>query len=164
MNEPVRNSVFVHHIMIPREGPRDGEPEKSGVETNVHGVKEKAILTDNGREYCGRPDAHPYELMLQLEDIEHRRDTARHPQVPRVHNLKRSHQGLPIEGPHPGSGAPEPVNDFEALIVRFHWAASSVRLSRGLVQTASGRGEVLGRRKLTPVVPKTGTTEKKAAA
>ena len=25
-----------------------------------------------GREFCGRPDRHPYELFLQLEKIEHR--------------------------------------------------------------------------------------------
>ena len=28
------------------------------------GVPVKAILTDNGREYCGRPEQHPYELLL----------------------------------------------------------------------------------------------------
>ncbi len=37
-----------------------------------HDVKIRTILSDNGREYCGRPDKHPYELFLQLEDIEHR--------------------------------------------------------------------------------------------
>ena len=36
------------------------------------GVKIQTILSDNGREYCGRPGKHPYELFLQLEDIEHR--------------------------------------------------------------------------------------------
>ena len=38
------------------------------------------ILSDNGREYCGRPDKHPFELFLQLEDIEHRRTPVRRPQ------------------------------------------------------------------------------------
>ena len=36
------------------------------------GVKTQAILSDNGREYCGRPDKHPYELFLQLEDVDAR--------------------------------------------------------------------------------------------
>lgn len=31
------------------------------------------ILTDNGREYCGRVMIHPYEIFLELNDIEHRR-------------------------------------------------------------------------------------------
>jgi len=38
------------------------------------------VLTDNGREYCGRPDRHPFELFLQLEEIEHRTTKVRRPQ------------------------------------------------------------------------------------
>lgn len=37
-----------------------------------------AVLTDNGREFCGT-DAHPYELYLALADIEHRRTKVKHP-------------------------------------------------------------------------------------
>ncbi len=37
-----------------------------------------AILTDNGREYCGT-DAHPYEVYLALNEIEHRRTKVKHP-------------------------------------------------------------------------------------
>jgi transposase InsO family protein len=52
-------------------------------------IKVQTILTDNGREYCGRPDNHPYELFLQLEGIEHRTTRVRRPQsngfVERVH-------------------------------------------------------------------------------
>jgi transposase InsO family protein len=32
-----------------------------------------AILTDNGREFCGREIQHPFELLLAMSDIEHRR-------------------------------------------------------------------------------------------
>ena len=35
-------------------------------------MKIGAILTDNGREFCGIQDRHPYELLLAMEDIEHR--------------------------------------------------------------------------------------------
>lgn len=49
----------------------------------------RTILSDNGREFCGRPDRHPYELFLQLEGIEHRTTKARRPQsngfVERLH-------------------------------------------------------------------------------
>ena len=38
-----------------------------------HGLKVEHILTDNGREYCGRPMVHPYQIFLELYDIEHRR-------------------------------------------------------------------------------------------
>lgn len=44
------------------------------------GLPIEAILTDNGREYCGT-DAHPYELYLQLSDIEHRKTKVRTPQT-----------------------------------------------------------------------------------
>lgn len=33
-----------------------------------HEVKIETILSDNGREFCGREDQHPYELFLQLEE------------------------------------------------------------------------------------------------
>jgi acyl-CoA synthetase (AMP-forming)/AMP-acid ligase II len=37
-----------------------------------HGLTVGAILTDNGREFCGTQN-HPFELYLALNDIEHRR-------------------------------------------------------------------------------------------
>ena len=45
-----------------------------------HGARIETILSDNGREFCGRPDRHPYELFLQLEGIEHRTTRVRRPQ------------------------------------------------------------------------------------
>ena len=45
-----------------------------------HGIRVKTVLSDNGREFCGRPDQHPYELFLQLEEIEHRTTKVRRPQ------------------------------------------------------------------------------------
>jgi transposase InsO family protein len=45
-----------------------------------HRARVTTVLSDNGREYCGRPDRHPYELFLQLEEIEHRTTKVRRPQ------------------------------------------------------------------------------------
>ena len=42
------------------------------------GLPIAAVLTDNGREFCGT-DAHPYELYLDLNEIEHRRTRVRTP-------------------------------------------------------------------------------------
>jgi transposase InsO family protein len=39
-----------------------------------------AILTDNGREFCGT-ESHPYELYLSLNDIEHRRTRVNTPRT-----------------------------------------------------------------------------------
>jgi len=54
-----------------------------------HSARIDTVLSDNGRENCGRPDRHPYELFLQLEDIEHRTTRVRRPQsngfVERLH-------------------------------------------------------------------------------
>lgn len=38
----------------------------------------KTILTDNGREYCGK-EHHPYELYLALNEIEHRTTKVKSP-------------------------------------------------------------------------------------
>jgi hypothetical protein len=38
----------------------------------AHDATIATVLSDNGREFCGRSDRHPYELFLQLEEIEHR--------------------------------------------------------------------------------------------
>ena len=39
------------------------------------------ILTDRGTEYCGTADRHDYQLYLAVNDIEHTRTKARHPQT-----------------------------------------------------------------------------------
>ncbi len=55
----------------------------------VRSGKIDTVLSDNGREFCGRPDQHPYELFLQLEEIEHRTTRVKRPQsngiVERLH-------------------------------------------------------------------------------
>lgn len=45
------------------------------------GVDLQRILTDRGTEYCGKIENHPYQLYLDLEDIEHTRTKVRHPQT-----------------------------------------------------------------------------------
>ena len=54
-----------------------------------HQARISTALSDNGREFCGRPDRHPYELFLQLEEIEHRTTRVKRPQsngfVERLH-------------------------------------------------------------------------------
>jgi transposase InsO family protein len=46
----------------------------------AHDIAVKAILTDNGREFCGT-DMHPFELYLALNEIEHRRTKVGRPQT-----------------------------------------------------------------------------------
>lgn len=46
-----------------------------------HGICIQRVLTDNGTEFCGRQESHPYELFLHLNDIEHTRTKVRKPQT-----------------------------------------------------------------------------------
>lgn len=39
------------------------------------------VLTDIGTEYCGLVENHAYQLYLALEDIDHSKTKARHPQT-----------------------------------------------------------------------------------
>lgn len=88
------------------------------------------VLTDNGREYCGRPDNHPFELFLQLEGIEHRTLLDEHFRLKgrskfyesieemqkdldeylRIYNTERAHQGRNMNGL-------TPLQVFEAGLV-----------------------------------------------
>jgi len=45
------------------------------------GIKLVRILTDRGTEYCGKIENHPFQLYLDLEDIEHTRTKAKSPQT-----------------------------------------------------------------------------------
>jgi transposase InsO family protein len=53
------------------------------------------ILTDRGTEYCGSREYHEYELYLTIEDIEHTRTKARHPQTNGI--CERFHQTIQNE-------------------------------------------------------------------
>lgn len=39
------------------------------------------ILTDRGKEYCGRTEYHEYELYLAVENIDHSKTKAKYPQT-----------------------------------------------------------------------------------
>jgi transposase InsO family protein len=45
------------------------------------GVPLLRILTDRGTRYCGKPENHAYQLYLAIEDIDHTRTKANHPQT-----------------------------------------------------------------------------------
>lgn len=46
-----------------------------------HHIPLLRILTDRGTEFCGAREHHEYELYLALEDVDHTRTKARHPQT-----------------------------------------------------------------------------------
>ena len=46
-----------------------------------HGIRLLRILTDRGTEYCGKIENHPYQLYMDLEDIDHTRTKTKSPQT-----------------------------------------------------------------------------------
>lgn len=46
-----------------------------------HDIRLLRILTDRGTEYCGAREHHEYELYLALEEIDHSKTKAKHPQT-----------------------------------------------------------------------------------
>jgi transposase InsO family protein len=58
----------------------------------AEGGRIEAMLTDNGREFCGREDQHPYELFLQLEGIKHKKTRVKRPQSNGI--VERFHRTL----------------------------------------------------------------------
>ena len=46
-----------------------------------HDIPLLRMLTDRGTEYCGKREHHEYQLYLTLEDIDHSKTKARHPQT-----------------------------------------------------------------------------------
>ena len=59
------------------------------------GIRLQRVLTDRGTEYCGKPENHAYQLYLAVEDIDHSRTKANHPQTNGI--CERFHKTLQDE-------------------------------------------------------------------
>ena len=59
------------------------------------GIPLLRVLTDRGTEYCGQREHHEYELYLAVENIDHSRTQARHPQTNGI--CERLHRTLQEE-------------------------------------------------------------------
>jgi transposase InsO family protein len=112
----------------------------------AHDGKIETVLSDNGREFCGRPDQHPYELFLQLEEIEHRTTRVKRPQsngiVERLHRTLLD-EHFCVEGRRPGSKPSRRCRRSRRLSGRLQsapaaprprheWPNTGNRLHRGL--------------------------------
>lgn len=81
-----------------------------------HGLPVLRILTDRGTEYCGKPERHDYQLYLALNDIEHTRTKARHPQTNGI--VERFHKTI--------------LNEFYQVTFRKHIYTSIEQLQTDL--------------------------------
>lgn len=59
------------------------------------GVDLLRILTDRGTEYCGKVESHSYQLYLAMEDIDHSKTKANHPQTNGI--CERFHRTMKTE-------------------------------------------------------------------
>jgi transposase InsO family protein len=53
------------------------------------------VLTDRGTEYCGKVESHAYQLYLALENVDHSKTKARHPQTNGI--VERFHRTMKQE-------------------------------------------------------------------
>ena len=96
----------------------------------AHGTPVKTVLSDNGREFCGRPDKHPYELFLQLEGIEHRKTRVKRPQSNGIVECLHRPRCLPRHLQHRAS-APGPRHDRPHALQSVHRPHSRQRQLNG---------------------------------
>jgi transposase InsO family protein len=57
-----------------------------------HNISVLRVITDRGTEFCGSPDKHPYQLYLQVNDIEHTKTKVKSPQTNGI--CERYHQTI----------------------------------------------------------------------
>lgn len=132
------------------------------------GVKVQAVLTDNGREYCGRPERHPYELFLQLEDIEHRTTKVRSPRTNGfVERMNRTllDECFRVAGRTTWYITPEEIQrDLDTFLDFYNLKRSHQGYRLKGRTPAQALREALGRKRLPPIVPKTDNEVEKEAA
>lgn len=131
-------------------------------------VDVKAVLTDNGREYCGRAEQHPYELLLALHDIEHRRTKVRSPRTNGfVERMNRTllDECFRIKGRTTWYTAPEEIQrDLDKYLSFYNLKRSHQGYRLKGRTPAQALREALGRKKLPPIVPKEDNAAAKQAA
>jgi transposase InsO family protein len=132
------------------------------------GVEVGALLTDNGREFCGKPDSHPFELLLGLEEIEHRTTKVRKPQTNGfVERMNRTllDECFRVEGRKTWYVTPDEIQrDLDRFLAYYNLERShqGYRL-RGRTPAQALR-EALGLEQLPPVVPEKDEENEKDAA
>lgn len=121
------------------------------------GVKVGAVLTDNGREYCGRQANHPYELLLAMEEIEHRTTKVRSPKtngfVERM-NKTLLEECFQVEGRKTWYENPEQIQaDLDKFLEYYSLKRSHQGYRLKGRTPAQALQEALKLKKLPPLVP-----------
>jgi transposase InsO family protein len=121
------------------------------------GVEIGSVLTDNGREFCGKPDSHPFELLLALEDIQHRTTKVRSPQTNGfVERMNRTllDECFRVEGRKTWYVTPSEIQrDLDRFLAYYNLERSHQGYRLKGRTPAQALREALGAEELPPVVP-----------
>ena len=121
------------------------------------GLTVGAMLTDNGREFCGKPQSHPYELLLAMEGIEHRTTRVRTPRTNGfVERMNRTllDECFRISGRTTWYLEPEQIQaDLDAFMIRYNTQRSHQGYRLNGRTPAQALREALGLSELPPFVP-----------
>jgi transposase InsO family protein len=132
------------------------------------GVPVQAVLTDNGREFSGRPEKHPYELLLAIHDIEHRTTKVRSPRTNGfVERMNRTllDECFRVSGRQTWYVAPEEIQRDLDTFLRYYNLERSHQGYRLQGKTpAQALKEALDREDLPPLIPKEDTETDGTAA
>jgi transposase InsO family protein len=132
------------------------------------GVPVKTILSDNGREFSGRPEHHPYQLLLALHDIEHRTTKVRSPRTNGfVERMNRTllDEHFRIKGREKWYESVEEIQaDLDVFIEFYNLKRSHQGYRLNGRTPAQALREALGRKKLPPIIPKEDETAVTEAA
>lgn len=132
------------------------------------GVPVQAVLTDNGREFRGRAERHPYELLLALHDIEHRRTRIRSPRTNGfVERMNRTllDECFRIKGRTTWYTSPDEIQrDLDEYLSFYNLKRSHQGCRLKGRTPAQALREALGRKRLPAIVPKNDQEGMKQAA
>jgi transposase InsO family protein len=119
-----------------------------------------AILTDNGREFCGREDQHPYELLLAMEGVEHRTTRVHSPRTNGfVERMNRTllDECFRVAGRTTWYLEPTEIQrDLDAFLAYYNLQRSHQGYRLGGRTPAQALQEALGLAELPPLVPPDG--------
>jgi len=120
-------------------------------------VPVQAVLTDNGREYCGVKDKHLFELLLAIEDIEHRKTKVRSPRTNGfVERMNRTllEECFKVEGRRTWYVQPAEIQrDLDKFMTYYNLKRSHQGYRLKGRTPAQALREALGRKRLPPLIP-----------
>jgi hypothetical protein len=102
-----------------------------------HQIPLLRVLTDRGTEYCGQREHHEYELYLAVENIDHSRTKARHPQTNGI--CERFHRTIQ-RGLWHGDVFVDFENNLNTAVARLHGALCDSSDHPRFIETLPRRG------------------------